>query len=524
MSSSPGRPGSVTGSSPVVETTSGPYRGVHDGSLGVWKGMRYAAPPIGENRWRRARPVTAHTGIVDADHFGAVCPQARNPAIGLGSQVVMDEDCLFLNVWAPSARTDGPRPVIVWVHGGAYVFGSGSQPLYDGRRMALESGVVVVTINYRIGAFGFADLGSVIDGAETNAALSDVLAALTWVRDNISGFGGDPARVTLAGESAGRGIVTTLLTTPAARGLFHQAIAQSSPATAVVATERLTMVAERLDAAIPGDLRAAASQQFVDAGMAVFADVPQDNPGVLAFTVTVDGDLVARHPLDVYRSGDSHPVPLLIGSNRDESALFKYMKSPLMPIDVERIREMFGRLRAEQPDLGLPDERTVLAAYPRNAKAAGLGIARDLVFRMPTLWLADAHAALAPVHLYRFDWAPPMFRALRLGATHGTELAYTWGNLTTGRKDITYKLGGRKTGEKVARRMLGRWGAFVREGVPDADCGPDAASDPELAMPSWPAFTRSERRSLVIGARERVVTGLDDHLHTTWGEEILAFR
>lgn len=504
-------------SSPVVETTSGAYRGVRDHWIHVWKGIRYAAPPVGENRWCRARPAIPHAGVVDADRFGAVCPQARNPAIGLGSNPVMDEDCLFLNVWAPVAGADSPRPVIVWVHGGAYVFGSGGQPLYDGTRMAAQRDVVVVTINYRIGAFGFADMGPVIDGAETNVALSDVLAALTWVRDNISGFGGDPAQVTVAGESAGGGIVTTLLTIPAARGLFHRAIAQSSPATAVASAQRMGIVSERIAAAIPGDLRSASSAQFVDAQMQVFAEVPQENPGILAFTVTVDGDLVPHHPIDVYRAGESIPVPLLIGTNRDESALFRYMKSPLMPIDLSTIRTMFERIALEQPELRVPDEHTVLAAYPRNAKAAGLGIARDLAFRMPTLWVADAHAEVAPVYMYRFDWAPRMFRVLRLGATHGTELNYTWGNLPAGRKDITYKLGGRATGEHIAERLLGRWGSFVREGVPDVrlDSGP---------TPSWPRYRSDDRRSLVIDEDDRVVQGLDDNLRDTWGNDILAFR
>lgn len=508
----------------VVETTSGPYRGVRAGRVNMWRGMRYAAAPTGENRWRRARPVTAHTEIVDADHCGAVCPQERNPAVGLGPHLVMDEDCLFVNVWTPAGASTAARPVLFWVHGGAYVFGSGSQPLYDGSRMAAESDVVVVTINYRIGAFGFADLRSVIEGAETNTALSDVIAALEWVRANISGFGGDPQQVTLAGESAGGGIVTTLLTAPAARGLFHRAIAQSAPATVVFAAERMAAVAHQLDAAVTGDLREASSAQVVAAAMKVFAEVPQKNPGVLAFAPTVDGDLVPRYPLEVYRAGESIPVPLLIGTNRDEAALFKYMKSPLMPIDLPQIRSMFTRLAVEQPDVDLPDEKTIEASYPGKAKAVGLGIARDLAFRMPTLWLADAHLHLAPVYLYRFDWAPRMFRLLGLGATHGTELNYTWGNLPAGRKDITYKLGGRATGEKVAKRMLGRWGAFVREGDPNIDRGRGGVSNAALATPSWPIYSSSERASLVIGERDSVVTGLDDHVRHAWGDNVLGFR
>jgi para-nitrobenzyl esterase len=497
----------------IVETTSGPYRGVRAGAVDVWRGMRYAAPPVGENRWRRARPVDAHTEVLDADRFGAVCPQQRHPVIVFGDDPVMDEDCLFLNVWAPVAPSDSPRPVMVWVHGGAYVYGSGSQPLYDGARMAADAGIVVVTINYRIGAFGFTDLSSVIDGAEPNAALSDVLAALTWVRDNIAGFGGDPAQVTLAGESAGGGIVTTMLTVPAARGLFHRAIAQSSPATTVFDTQRMVDVAHRIDRAVSGSLATASSSAVVTAGMLAFSQVPQNDPGVLAFAPVVDGDLVPRHPLDVYRAGEAMQVPLLIGSNRDESAVFRYMKSPLMPIDLSQIRKMFERIAIEQPNLPIPDERRILGVYPRHPKAAGLAIARDLAFRMPAIWVAHAHSARVPVYLYRFDWAPRMYKVLRLGATHGTELNYMWGNLPTGSRDITYKLGGRSTGEKVAERMLDRWGSFVRDGVPGHRGGTD-----------WSAFSPDRRTSMVISSQDRPVDGLDDRIAAAWGDEVLAFR
>lgn len=275
------------------------------------------------------------------------------------------------------------------------------------------------------------------------------------------------------------------------------------------------IVSERIAAAIPGDLRSASSAQFVHAQMQVFAEVPQENPGILAFTVTVDGDLVPHHPIDVYRAGESIPVPLLIGTNRDESALFRYMKSPLMPIDLSTIRTMFERIALEQPELRVPDEHTVLAAYPRNAK-------RRSALRVT--WLSGCRRCGSLMRTPRWrrctctdSTGARMFRVLRLGATHGTELNYTWGNLPAGRKDITYKLGGRATGEHIAERLLGRWGSFVREGVPDVrlDSGP---------TPSWPRYRSDDRRSLVIDEDDRVVQGLDDNLRDTWGNDILAFR
>ncbi len=208
----------------------------------AWKGVRYAAPPIGDLRWRAPEPPQRWTDVADATQYGHVCPQPVDPRIPIDLGAPQGEDCLTLNVWASSDTAAGDRkPVMVWVHGGAYILGSASQPLYDGRVLAGDGEVIVVTVNYRLGALGFLDL-SEFNGPrrrfDSNLGLRDVLAALHWVRDNIAAFGGDPDRVTLFGESAGAGIITTLLTSPAAEGLFCGAIAQSSPATSVYDASR----------------------------------------------------------------------------------------------------------------------------------------------------------------------------------------------------------------------------------------------------------------------------------------------
>ena len=219
----------------VVDTTHGPVRGVEEGTaVRVWKGIRYAAQPVGGLRFRAPAPPPRWTEVADATRFGPACPQPLFPNTPLDLGAAQGEDCLRLNVWAPPGA-DG-KPVMVWLHGGAYVLGSGSQALYDGRRLASSGDVVVVTVNYRVGALGFLDLSSFSTSRrqfDSNVGLRDVLAALGWVRDNIAAFGGDPRRVTLFGESAGAGIVTTLLACAAAEGLFARAIAQSSPATSV---------------------------------------------------------------------------------------------------------------------------------------------------------------------------------------------------------------------------------------------------------------------------------------------------
>ena len=204
----------------VVETTYGPVRGSDDGRVRTWRGLRYAAPPVADLRFRAPQAPQPWTEVADATSFGPACPQPVFPNMPLDLGAPQAEDCLRLNIWASSNTRPGDgKPVMVWLHGGAYVLGSSSQSLYDGRRL-VGDGVVVVTVNYRLGALGFVDLSSFDRRFDSNVGLRDALAALTWVRDNIAAFGGDPRRVTLFGESAGAGMVTSLLASPPAAGLF----------------------------------------------------------------------------------------------------------------------------------------------------------------------------------------------------------------------------------------------------------------------------------------------------------------
>lgn len=502
---------------PVVDTDVGPVRGLDDGQVQVWKGIRYAAPPVGDLRWRAPQPPEPWTEVADALTFGSVSPQPQSP-IPLGAGIETSEDCLFLNVWSPSGAGSGAgKPVMVWVHGGAYIFGAGSQPLYDGRALASRGDVVVVTLNYRMGAFGFLDLSGFAgpEPFDTNLGLRDVLRALEWVRANIAAFGGDPQQVTLFGESAGAGIITTLLTAPAAEGLFARAIAQSSPATSVYDSARAHTVAELvLDwlGVSAAEARTVPVEALVDASTYVFDHVPNATPGTLAFAPTVDGDLVPDYPVKLARDGKSLPVPLLIGTNKDEAALFRWMKSPLMPIAPKTIRAMFDEIAAEQPGLQLPSEAEIGSAYSGiRTRVLGLHVARDVGFRMPTVWFAEGHSTVAPVHLYRFDWTTPMLRLLRLGAAHATELPYVWGNLVMGAKDITFKLGGLKPGTAVSERMQRRWIDFAHGRPPGRD-------------PQWPTYTTEERATLVIDRDDDVADDIDRGIRAAWGDEILSFR
>lgn len=516
--------GAMTDAPLVADAPAGRFRGSLEDGVRVWRGIRYAQPPTGDARWRAPQPAPPLPDIVDALAFGPVCPQPINPAVPLPHDAVFDEDCLSLNVWAPADATNAP--VMVWLHGGAYTFGSSSQSIYDGAALA-ASGVVIVTVNYRVGALGFLDLTSFGEPGEfdSNLALRDALLALHWVQTNITAFGGDPARVTLFGESAGGGLVTTLLAVPSAAGLFHRAIAQSSPASSVYGVARAAEAAKQflLDSGVstadPEELRRIPAEELATRSARLFAEVPQQAPGTIAFAPVIDGELLPEAPVTVLREGRGLPVPLIIGTNKDEASVFKFMKSPLLPISDERIREMLADIARERPEAQPPEMAQIRLAYEGvRRQAIGTGIARDIGFRLPSLWIAEGHSEVAPVWLYRFDQATPMLKLIGLGATHASELAYVWRRLDDASMEFSFRLGGRTRAARVSARMSARWLAFARGETPDAA----AAATPDRA-PDWPRFDAAERSTLIIDTVDRVESDPDAKLRAGWGDEILAF-
>ncbi len=488
----------------------------------AWRGIPYATPPVGKLRFRAPRPLQPWSGVLDGLEFGAMAPQGRDSPVPIDPSLSISEDCLTLNVWAP--RPDAElRPVLVWIHGGAYSLGSSAQRVYDGRNLSENGDVVVVTINFRLGPFGFLDLSSFSTDEhtfETNLGLRDQIAALQWVRECISAFGGDPDQVTVFGESSGGASVTTLMTSPKAEGLFQRAIVQSAPATSVYGPDRGAAVASRflelvgVDREDIGELFDMHFTRLVTAGDTLCYEIPTTVPGTLGLSPVVDGDTVPRYPVAAFQKGLSHKIPLIIGTNHDEPSIFRFMKSPLMPITSDTVSEMFRAIAHDHADLPAYRVAEIMAAYPDRDKPAGAqAISRDAGFLMPSVWIADGHSRHSPTWMYRFDHATPMLKAARVGAGHATELPYVFGNFGTLSRDPTFWLGGRKPAMAVSARMQRRWLAFARYGVP-------AALD---ASKHWAPYTEQARWTLVIDASDTLVDDPDGEMRAAWGDRVLGF-
>ena len=496
----------------VVEIRGGRVRGVERGGIWSFSGVPFAASTAGGARWRPPAPPEPWAGVRDCSAFGPAAPQsqgAMEQALG-GSPEATSEDCLNLNVWTPGLD-GGRRPVMVWVHGGSFMTGSGSSGLYRGGLLAREGDVVVVTVNYRLGLLGFlahpalAESGSTwLDGSpwsgSGNWGLADQVAALAWVRDHIADFGGDPHRVTLFGESAGGMSVSTLLAAPEAAGLFHRAIVESGPAytcSADVAADRAERLAAHLDVPCTREaLTAVPAERLVEAA-ATFVDVAGGTDAGLLMTPVVDGGLLSAPPLDAVAAGSAAGVPLLLGTTRDESAFFALGNPALQSLDDEGLRRWTRRLT---PDGTAADEVIAAVRGARSGRGEPVApldlwsaIATESVFRVGTTRLADAHAAAAGpgvgTFAYLFTWASPAFGGV-LGSCHALEIPFVFGTL---RNPLVQAFsGGGDDAMALSAAMRQSWVSFARDGVPACDV-------PGVGAEVWGRWEPSRRPTTVLG-------------------------
>ncbi len=452
-----------------------------DAAVRVFRGIPYAAPPVGKLRWQAPQPAAHWDGVRRADQFGAICMQpafrGANPA---ANPPKMSEDCLFLNVWTTSTSASERRPVMVWIHPGGYQTGSGSTPGYDGEALA-KKGVVLVTINYRLGVFGFFSHPELTKESENhtsgNYGLMDQLAALQWIQRNIAAFGGDPRRVMVFGDSAGSASISNLMGSPLAKGLFQRAAGQSGAWMGISLTSTHTLaeaeqagvrMAEETHAHNLAGLRAMSAEDLLKTGHG-------DGP-------VIDGWLIQEDVGTIFAEGKQNDVPLLVGSNKDEGTFF--LQPTTAEKFIERSRVRFG----DQADAFL---KLYPAASDEQASASQLAAFRDELAFVMRIWVrAQTKTGRSKAFLYYFLHEPPApvgstsRGGFGSGATHGAEAQYIFENLLPPRAwtDLDHQ---------VSEMLSSYWVNFASNGNPNGK-----------GLVNWPAFDdRKSDRPMVLGDR-----------------------
>jgi para-nitrobenzyl esterase len=473
----------------------GIIKGAAKEGLFSFKGLPYARPPVGDLRWRPPQSAPPWEGARDCTAFAPHCPQPR-PIMGKdeGSE---SEDCLYLNIWTPSLKEGEKLPVMVWIHGGGFTTGSGSAKYYDGAHLA-RKGVVMVTINYRLGPFGFfahPALSKESDhGVSGNYGILDMIAALEWVKENISSFGGNPNCVTIFGESAGSAAVTCLMASPLAKGLFHRAIAESNFAMGLPrlkegtrGKESAEKTGESIAAALGCDKDVPASLRAMNSSRILQASRPAQ--GIFGrgvkFRPVIDGWVFPEDPAKIFREGRQHPVPFMSGTNADEGTIF---------LSQIPIKHKAG-YRLAINSLFKDNAKDLLSLYPvakdSDIPAALNRMTTDTVFLTPVRFAVRAmEKTSSPGYFYHFTRVPRIAKTRGLGAFHALEISYVFGTMNE-------HWGFDATDRKLSEVMSSYWVNFAKNGNPNGK-----------GLPEWPAYTKAHDMHLELGDEIRTGTGL----------------
>lgn len=485
----------------IANTSLGKLQGALEGDVAVFRGIQYGKPTGGQKRFMPPEPVEPWSGVKPALEFGPVCPQggalggnalADQQTIGPLPDLPLSEDCLYLNVWTPNAGDGGKRPVLFWLHGRGFFEGAGSEGWYNGAKLAASGDVVVVTINHRLNVYGFLYLAEV--GGEKYASsgfngMLDCVLALKWVRDNIEAFGGDPGNVTIFGESGGGAKVCALLALPEAGGLFHKAIIESGPMVSAMPPETAMTLTEKVLKHFEIGKDNIDKLQDVPAGQltaGVLKLLGVGPGGSLFMYPVVDGKVFPRHPFVPDAAPTSVKIPVIVGTNKDEAALFMAADPRRRRLTEEELDERLARLLG-----GRKDE--ILAVYRKQRPDATpwdlwIGINSEGM-RLRSVQLAEAKykAGGAPVYMYLFTWESNYMRGL-FKSCHALEIPFVFNN-----PDIAPFVGDRPDRYELAAAMSKSWISFARTGKPDAE-----------GLPHWPAYDTDSRATMIFDVPCRI--------------------
>jgi len=475
----------------VVQTTAGPVRGETEGNVQVFRGIRFAQPPIGQLRFGPPLPVIPWTDVRPALDFAPACPQLVSIDPTENNNSVMSEDCLAVNVWTPRID-DTKRPVMVFIHGGAFVEGSARNTWYDGTALAERGNVVVITLQYRLGALGFLELSKIAgeEYADTgNLGILDQIAALRWVQQNIERFGGDPRNVTIFGESVGATSVGILMALPAARELFQKAILESNSAVRVGhdlvrATELAKEFMKIAGASSVADLQSMTMLQIRDAQQKLF----ETEFGDSSFGPTWDGTVIPRPAMEMVLAGEGARVPVLLGTNLDETRYWSTIED--LPLEKKPEPLLESQVAAI---LGLK-AKAAIGVYRKADSNYGdvvIHLATDLLFRMTSIRMAEALSRLQPTYAYLFTYRSTS-PVTKYDSAHSMELPFVFGVIDD--LDAIAFTGRDPHREDLTREIQAAWINFARSGDPNSP-----------GLPRWPMYDTVKRCTLELGITSRVV-------------------
>ena len=493
----------------IIETLSGKIRGYKNDGLEIFKGIPYAARPIGDLRFKP--PMSdPWPGLLEAYDFGPECPQAIPPLLMTPPNPQSEPDCLTLNIWTPSAD-DEKRPVMVWIHGGGFTVGSGR--LYDGSHLANRGNIVVITINYRLGALGFLFIPEIT----ANVGLLDQIFALKWIQKNIEFFGGNPDNVTVFGQSAGGISVSTFLAVSEATGLFNRIIAQSGACNPISyqTKEGLAMTRKILSKANVSfedteELMKISAYELVRA-VTETEEFPARIPWPITIPPYIDGTLIPEHPLDIISKGSASNIDILIGTNQEESKLWNIY----LPVNKEATEiEMKKRIHQSLNVIGRRGQvaDNLIQAYTNRGKNYTPqeildAFFTDLEFRIPAIRLTESQLKHNPnVYMYLFNWPSPFWRG-KFGSCHTTELPFVFGMM----EDPYWNIWSGKGKEEtiLSEKMMDAWIAFARTGDPN-----------HSSIPHWPKYDLDHRRTMILGKEFKVVDDPYGNERCVWNEII----
>ncbi|MFX1469756.1 MAG: carboxylesterase/lipase family protein [Promethearchaeota archaeon] len=484
----------------IVEISCGKVKGYSENNLQIFKGIPYAEPPIGDLRFSPPQAKIPWDGVLETTEFGPCAFQGYTALEEVTGKLQPEsEDCLTLNIWTP-AIDNKKRPVMFWIHGGAFIFGGSRAPTYDGSHLAQRGDVVIVTINYRVGAFGYL----FIPGITANAGLFDQILALKWVHDNIAKFGGDPDNITIFGQSAGAYSVITLTAMPTAKDLYRRIIAQSMPTIDPKVTKKPTKELMRALGIKTGDidaLRKIAPEEIIKAQN----EITKQN--ALAFRPIIDGETIPIHPLTVFKEGKCKNIDLMMGTTLHEAKLFTSLNPATRKVEDEKVIMLY------LGTMGINSEnaRNIIDTYKEARKGILSNepkelldsIVTDLMFRVATLQILEAQSKYQPnTYNYLFTWESSVYNG-RFGACHALELPFVFNTLEEpGMKAL---VGDASNTGTLCENMMDAWLSFAHSGDPNHD-----------KIPNWPPYNTKSRTTLLFGEKLKTADGLFEKERKTW--------